>query len=204
MAKKQNFLQEVCALHYGVGMHCRLSETELMVSCYYDEIMYVYRKLGGLLPKAPVNVGAYDVDTPNFIIELDEENHFNRYRLSTLDSRIYAGNNNLCVTSYRNFCNGFENKCLTYGKYAKNNSTEKQFGASQVDGEFSLVSRTRWKQRAFYDFIKDITSVITGVPVVRISIYENYKGYTVEELLNSRNEKLLIEFVELRLKDVGL
>lgn len=202
MAKKQNYLQEICASYFGVGSHSRLSDAELQVSGYYDEIIAVYRRLGGILPKAPVNVGSYDIDTPDFIIELDEENHFNRYRLSTLDSYIYTHNGNICLESYKKFCKSFEGRCLTYGKYAKNDSTEKQFGSSPVDAELSTVNRTRWKQRAFYDFIKDITSLVCDVPVLRISIYDVYKGYTVESLLNGRNEKLLIELIEQRLKNL--
>lgn len=202
MAKKQNYLNLICTSRYGTGFHTRLSGPELKVSAHYDDIMEVYRRLGGILPEAPTRVGAYDIDTPDFIIELDEENHFNRYRLCTLDSGIYSDNCNFDVESYKGFCSSHESNCLTYGKYANNDSTDKQFGASCVDGNLSGISRTRWKQRAFYDYIKDVTSIITGTPIIRISVYDKYKGLTIESLINSQNRELLLEYIEARLQKV--
>ena len=60
-------------------------------------------------------------------------------------------------------------------------------------------SRSRWKQRAFYDFIKDITSIVKNVPIIRISIYEKYKGLTIEKLIDGEYRGLLIEYINMRL-----
>ena len=172
----------------------------MKASVYYDEIVNVYHRLGGILTTIPARVGEYDIDTPNFIIELDEENHFNRYRLSTLQSDVYNDNHNLDVELYKGYCKSYENKCRTYGQYASSDSTNKQFGKSVVDGDLEDVNRTRWKQRAFYDYIKDITSLVIGVPIIRISIYEVYKGKTIETLIKNHCEDLLIEYINMRLE----
>lgn len=198
MARKENFLKNLCNLTYGIGNHCKLTEQELLASGYYEAVVNVYRILGGVLSMPPIRVGKYDIDTANFIIELDEENHFNRYRLSTLNSPIYANNPNIDVAQYKKFCKNYEDRCLTYGKYAKNDSTEKQFGYCELDGNLG-DSRSRWKQRAFYDFIKDITSIVKNVPIIRISIYEKYKGLTIEKLIDGEYRGLLIEYINMRL-----
>lgn len=199
-ANKQKILKDICAKHFSTHTHERLSLDELKASSYYDEIVNVYHRLGGILTTIPSRVGEYDIDTPNFIIELDEENHFNRYRLSTLQSDIYNDNHNLDVELYKGYCKSYENKCCTHSKYASSDSTNKQFGKSVVDGDLKDVNRTRWKQRAFYDYIKDITSLVIGVPIIRISIYEVYKGKTIETLIKNHCEDLLIEYINMRLE----
>ena len=197
---KQEILKKICAKHFSTHTHERLSLDELQASGYYDDIVNVYHRLGGILTTIPSRVREYDIDTPNFIIELDEENHFNRYRLSTLQSDVYNDNHNLDVELYKGYCKSYENKCCTHGKYASSNSTNKQFGKSVVDGDLKDVNRTRWKQRAFYDYIKDITSLVIGVPIIRISIYEVYKGKTIETLIKNHCEDLLIEYINMRLE----
>ncbi len=203
MAKKQTYLAQVCQEYYDKGNHTKLSANELQASAYYDEIINIYKRLGGILDDAPTRVGAYDIDTPNFIIEFDEENHFNRYRLSTLNSTIYTNNRNVNIENYKKFCKNYEHNCLTYGKYAHNSSTDKQFGNSVIDLDLLDQNRTRWKQRAFYDFIKDVTSIIIGVPIIRISIYEKYKGVTIEDIINRQYKELLIEYIESRLRNLN-
>lgn len=198
MARKENFLKNLCNLTYGIGNHCKLTEQELLASGYYEDVVNVYRILGGVLSMPPIRVGKYDIDTTNFIIELDEENHFNRYRLSTLNSPIYANNPNIDVAQYKKFCKNYEDRCRTDGKYAKSDSTEKQFEYCELDGNLG-DSRSRWKQRAFYDFIKDITSIVKNVPIIRISIYEKYKGLTIEKLIDGEYRGLLIEYINMRL-----
>ena len=198
MARKENFLKSLCNLTYGIGNHCKLTEQELLASGYYEAVVNVYRILGGVLSMPPIRVGKYDIDTDNFIIELDEENHFNRYRLSTLNSPIYANNPNIDVAQYKKFCKNYEDRCRTDRKYAKSDSTEKQFEYCELDGNLG-DSRSRWKQRAFYDFIKDITSIVKNVPIIRISIYEKYKGLTIEKLIDGEYRGLLIEYIKMRL-----
>lgn len=51
-----------------------------------------------------------------------------------------------------------------------NNSTEKQFGKPDDNGDFSQNGSPRWKQGAYYDFLKDYLFAISGVPIIRFSI----------------------------------
>ena len=52
--------------------------------------MHVYRRLGGIRPEPRVAPGGWDVVAGGYAWELDEEQHFNRYRLITLRSRVYG------------------------------------------------------------------------------------------------------------------
>jgi len=49
-----------------------------------SEVQRVYKQLGGVLNSFPVNVGRWDLRVGAVAIELDEERHFNTYRLNTL------------------------------------------------------------------------------------------------------------------------
>ena len=55
---------------------------------------------------------------------------------------------------------------------------------------------SRWRQRAFYDFIKDLNSVIRKVPILRISIYDTYNGNTVNEMLIKKDVRNLRAFLK--------
>ena len=76
------------------------------------EIIRMYQSLGGILVNPPTRFGSWDIITPNFIIEFDEEQHFNRYRYQTLQSNIYLENSNFTIENYKQFCTIYENNCL--------------------------------------------------------------------------------------------
>ena len=46
---------------------------------------------------------------------------------------------------------------------------------------------------------QDITSIVKNVPIIRISIYEKYKGLTIEKLIDGEYRGLLIEYINMRL-----
>lgn len=62
------------------------------------------------------------------VIELDEENHFNRYRLSTLFAASYTADTFPGLDLYRNWCSKWESHCQTHGGYWTNDSAEREFG----------------------------------------------------------------------------
>lgn len=68
-------------------------------------------------------------------------------------------------------------------------SCEKMFGPAQQKGCLIGNGSPRWKQRAFYDFFKDISCLVTKIPVVRLSVYDviDFRGmkYTLGEFLES-------------------
>lgn len=199
MAKKEDFLSSVCYRYYGRGTHAKPSFEQIRVSNYYDEVCRVYKDLGGVLELPPVNPGKWDIDMEYCIIELDEENHFNRYRLKTLESTIYEGYTNFDVEKYRKYCISYDKECPTTQKRWSNRSSDRQFGESGLNGDFSRNGPSRWKQRAFYDFIKDVYSIITGIPVIRISIYDQIEYSTIKQLLDKEDSIKVKEYLKARL-----
>jgi hypothetical protein len=132
--------------------------------------------LGGMLGDYPREPGKWDISVQEgFRIELDEEQHFNRYREITLNSRIYEREKIISpeqLKEYKRFCAEYEHRCPHNGSWWSNASMNRQFGQASPDGEFSGNGSSRWKQRAFYDFLKDILSLAEETPLIRISVYD--------------------------------
>ena len=95
----------------------------------------------------------------------------------------------------------YEFECLKAGKYSRkwsNPSCDKMFGTANEQGNLDQNGSSRWKQRAFYDFIKDVSYLTTNIPVVRLSIYQNIligdRSYSLGEAL--QNEKIHDEILK--------
>jgi hypothetical protein len=161
---------------------------EYKSSNYYPELKEIYYCLGGQKTDIPTNIGKYDAFIDNTLVELDEENHFNRYRSITLDSTIYKFSSTLNLEQYKTYCNTYEENCQMRGGYWSNTSSDKLFGNSSQPGRLDTKGSSRWKQRAFYDLLKDHIPVLLAIPVKRISIYDEipYKGkvLTVDNILS--------------------
>ena len=148
------------------------------------EITKIYNILGGIQKAPPINYGKYDIVFNDFVLELDEENHFNRYRLKTLESSIYKQNKGFNISNYKKYCQNFESKCRAYGKFWTNGSTEKQFGSPGENGNLSKKGSPRWKQRAYYDFLKDHLPIVSNIPIVRLSVYDEFQGISLDKILS--------------------
>lgn len=160
---------------------------------YAEETMRVYQAMGGILDRFPDNVGTWDIVLNGVVIELDEERHFNRYRRITLDSSIYDASLGFDWSGYIRYCELKEGECLkaaSHGGYWTNDSCERQFGQAGPKGILVGNGAPRWKQRAFYDFVKDLSPLVTRVQVVRVAMYDRiklpYADRSVAEILDGR------------------
>lgn len=171
-----------------------------------DEIIKIYKKLGGK-NIYPTSFRRFDIKRQNFFIELDEERHFNRYRLLTLNSSIYKNYKYFNLSNYKNYCKVYETPCLSaasWGRNWKNDSTEKQFGTSDKEGCLRKLGSSRWKQRAFYDFLKDVTGLIIGIPIIRVSIWDKLnESDTIDVCLRCQKEKILLEYLKPIIKEAN-
>lgn len=159
-----------------------------------EEVRRVYQLLDGALDDFPMNVGHWDIPVGGVSIELDEERHFNRYRLSTLMSGLYSKLPKFPLSEYRSYCAQREAQCLAaakYGGYWSNPRCIRQFGPQSSPGDLAPPGSPRWKQRAFYDFLKDLSPVVLGIPLARVSIWDDVpvKGANVlvNQILLSRS-----------------
>lgn len=173
LKKRQEVLCQ--ALGESTSCHDKLTVCNIQMSKYYCEILAVYKNLGGILKDVPCNLKKGDIELPKMIVELDEEQHFNRYREVTLESPIYDKLKRFPISEYRSYCEQYEDKCRTDGKFWTNKSCEIQFGSAGDRGVLDTNGAPRWKQRAFYDFLKDISILIIGTQYVRLSIYDAVK-----------------------------
>jgi hypothetical protein len=141
------------------------------------EIERIYRALGGTSEACPLQPGSWDIELADVAVELDEEQHFNRYRALTLESRLYRDSPFL-AGPYSSYCQRYESDCLRKASnrgYWLSPSSMAQFGPASSPGDLSPPGSPRWKQRAFYDFLKDLAPVLTGTPVARIAIWDEVR-----------------------------
>ena len=182
MGKKENILREI--LNGNKGENFKIPNESFI---NLEEIKRIYSKLGGKLGNFPLRIGNFDIKFGrNNYLELDEQLHFNRYRLITFNSKIYSNCKIFLVGSYKKWCDEKEIICLKSGRSGgkwKNKSSEKQFPNSSENGDLNGNGSSRWKQRAFYDFLKDVYVIENNIKMRRISIWETIDGKTVKEIL---------------------
>lgn len=81
--------------------------------------------------------GKWDIITEKYIIELDEQLHFNDYRLITLNSPLYNEIKSFPLEIYKDYCARYKENCLKAGSHGgkwSNVSCEKMFGLAQRKG----------------------------------------------------------------------
>lgn len=83
-------------------------------------------------------------------------------------------------------------------KYWKTTSTEKQFGKSAAEGILNGDGSSRWRQRAFYDYLRDVGQYVGNYKLIRISIYKRIEHKTIGEIL----ERELTKYYSQLLKEI--
>ena len=73
-------------------------------SSHGPQVRAVYEQLGGRLNRLPMNLRTWDIELEQEVLEIDKEQHFNRYRLITLNSPLYKYIPNFPLHSYRVYC----------------------------------------------------------------------------------------------------
>lgn len=154
---------------------------------HHDELLALYHRLGGRNNSPAWRPGAWDLtfDGP-LVVELDEQLHFNRYRALTLDSSWATGLP--WTTAYRAYCTNYEARCLRDGRSQQrwtNPSCARSFRGGPA-GDLD-AGAPRWKQRAFYDAMKD-TLRTSGLALsfARVSIYDTVDGELLDDVLEGR------------------
>jgi hypothetical protein len=91
--------------------------------------------------------------------------------------------------AYRTYCAKNEPRCLEAGSWGKrwtNESCARMFAGGHT-GHLEGPGAPRWKQRAFYDAIKD-SVVGSGIDLAfaRVAIYDPVDGAVLEDVLEGR------------------
>jgi hypothetical protein len=165
-------------------------------------IRSLYRALGGILDEPELRPGRWDLTYDPVVIELDEEMHFNRYRAVTLGVDAVASTP--WAAAYRDFCETHERRAGTGGRRWTSSPSERMFGSAAPHWVADGGGAPRWKQRALYDAMKDITAAAGTVRLSRLSVYDTVDGVRLENLLRGRAivaPSALRTFVESRTVD---
>lgn len=187
MPKREKTFSKYLTYRFGNGTFSKPSFKDFAKSDIHKEIERVYRQLNGKQEIYPVAFRGYDIKLDNFIVELDEEQHFNRYRLLTLDSFMYSSSKSFSLNFYKTICIEHESDCLKkgdYGKYWKTDSSDRQFGKSGPEGILDVNGSSRWRQRAFYDFLRDAGQFLGKYKLIRISVHQVIDGNSVGLILD--------------------
>lgn len=164
-----------------------------------EDVLALYRDLGGALEYPPLRPGAWDLSTGGLLIELDEELHFNRYRRLTL-ARPWA-QSLPWARPYEHACDTREVECLraaTWGKRWSSDSSARMFGPGASPGNLDADGGSpRWKQRALYDAMKDAVAAQGDSRVVRLSVYDDVSGVPLGAALEGRQSIDVAELMTL-------
>lgn len=210
MGKMQQALQEILLQAGSVTDRTLPFPTmaDVVTAGMYRIVHDVYRSLGGLLPVPTVSLRKWDMEFEGLAVELDEYLHFNRYRAITLRSPVYSELRGFPLALYRQYCVQHEDVCLRVGAFGgkwSNPSCERQFGQGSSPRNLGEDGAPRWKQRAFYDFVKDLSPLLIGVRIARISAWDlvsdGARERTVAEILCSPSEagaRGIVELVRVR------
>lgn len=149
------------------------------------EALDLYRALGGTQDAPSFRPGGWDLSFRGpLLVELDEELHFNRYRVATLAASWEAA---LPWTAdYRRHCAEREDECLEAGDWGKrwtNDSTARMFSGGPP-GDLNGDGAPRWKQRALYDSLKDTLPVIGGARLARVATHDSVFGVALGAMLD--------------------
>ena len=147
-----------------------------------SDILTLYRALGGHLVEPSFAPGSWDLSfSGGLLVELDESFHFNRYRNVTLESDW--ADRLPWRDAYRDYSLRWERYSGTGGKRWSNDSAKRMFGGADADGVFKELGAPRWKQRALYDAMKDISAATGDVRLARVSIYDSIEGIALDDIL---------------------
>lgn len=156
-----------------------------------ERVLELYRALGGEAESFAVfRPGVWDIALADgLIVELDEEQHFNRYRHTTLD--VPWADALPWADDYRRYATEYEEAAMKKAKrggYWASPSTEAMFGAADAPGVFEPSGSPRWKQRALYDAMRDVLAATGQVRLARVAVWDAIGDTTLARVLDGRAE----------------
>jgi hypothetical protein len=155
-----------------------------------EQVLDMYRSLGGAESFPHLRPGAWDMALADGrVVELDEELHFNRYRAATF--RDLPLRSLPWCFAYETQCVAREPDCLRAGRWGKrwvNDSAAAMFGPAAEPGDLSAPSGApRWKQRALYDAMKDMSTMQAPArSLIRLSVHDVIAGERLGAVLDQR------------------
>ncbi|MCR2824433.1 DUF7255 family protein [Microbacterium sp. zg.Y909] len=150
--------------------------------------MAAYKHIGGVLDMPTLRPRGWDIPTTNgLIVELDEEQHFNRYRAATLNMGWAA--DLPWRNDYLAHCSEFERVALkshSGGGFWTTDGAVAQFGPADPTRTLEQAGSPRWKQRAVYDAMRDAAAAAGSVTLARLSVHDRVGAARLGDALLGR------------------
>ncbi|MGO4445078.1 hypothetical protein AB4Z42_17140 [Mycobacterium sp. 2YAF39] len=139
-------------------------------------IIDLYHRLGGILDTPRLRTGKWDIALQGLLVELDEHQHFHRYRATALKPKWAQDLPWRC--DYIAQCAKYESVYTAERRigFWTNPSAEKMFGAAGPLGDIEGPGAPRGRQRACYDAMKDILAARGVIRLARLSVYDEVGG----------------------------
>ena len=134
-----------------------------------EELLAVSRRLGLEPGEVPQQANVLDIEVNGIAFALDDELHFNKFRLQTLQSPVYALPLIQNMDSYMAYC---------------------QLNSLSYPGTATPAPDDLLKSKAINDFMQDLLPLVHFVPVLRLSVFDRLQ--TINGSI-SLNEILLEE-----------
>ena len=151
-------------------------------------VLETYKQLGGVLDMPTLKPLGWDIPTTSgLIVELDEEQHFNRYRATTLNMRWAA--DLPWRDDYLAYCAEYESVALkshSGGGFWTTDGAVAQFGPADPTRALEQTGSPRWKQRAVYDAMRDAAAVAGSVTLARLSVHDRVGTARLGDALRGR------------------
>ncbi len=183
-----------------------ISTTDMYNKGWGRQIEQTCESLSALDHKPALRFEAYSHQFGRFCVLLDEQLHFNRYRLSTLRSAFYENSASFPLQKYKLYCGKHEKECLKSGMKNPiwtNTKAEELFGESQENGDLGIRGSSGWKLTALKDFIIDVHAHYNKIRLLRLAVWDEImidkRLIKLNDLLLNPGEKeadYLLKFIE--------
>lgn len=175
----------LAAAGYRIAAKPPKASTEDMSAKARGTAMEVYERLGGRPEGRAINSGTWDLAVEgNLLIEVDEQEHFTRHRIVSLEGTTFPW-----TADYQRYSAAHEDRCRTYGKYWTTDRSAAMFGPASAPGNHDGVGSPRWRQRALYDAVRDIwVQDNPGWRLARLSMYDVVDGVRFNEVLTGKHQ----------------
>lgn len=150
--------------------------SNLVKTEYAKAIDEVYTSLGGISDWSTISIPSVDLWVGDYLVVIDSELSFNRYRGATLKSDLYTQFKGVDMDSYQRYCRQFEPECKKAGTRKAvwtTKESEVHFGAAGKQGDYYENGSPGWKLTAMRAMLMDAAAMATNSKLLRVSIYTN-------------------------------
>ena len=177
--KRRTVLKKVLLKYMGLSLSREQPELLRMDIAYAgleEELKAVASALQLDEDNIPGKAQGVDIEVNGVAIALDDEQQFNRYRLTTLHSPVYSLPLICDLNRYRGYCQAEGQHIYSGDKKAKDRLSFQKI---------TDPSEQTLKLRAVNDFMQDLLPLVHYVPVLRLSVFDQIESSQGKQSLHT-------------------